>query len=330
MTRIDKAIDISGSYTKASSFWIVFGLLIAGFFIGQFVSSLFLFAFAYSSGVGSEILERPELIYESITQSQLLISQAFYTFVFTFFTPWFYLKVIANKKIGVLHRPTKSVALPVVLTLLATVAFMAVNAFLVEWNANIDLPDGALEDAFKQMEEDLATLTERFTKFDNFGSFLLGFVVIAVLPGIGEEFMFRGVLQNSLHKYAGNKHVAIWLTAFLFAAIHLQFYGLVPRMMLGVLFGYLYVWSGNLWLPIISHIANNGIAVTMAYYAQVSETDINIDDPESLPLWVGIVALVLCLGLLFLFRNHYLRSNSSNEPLASSLPDHHGTPGTDH
>ena len=305
-------------------------MLVAGFFIGQFASSFLAMLFAAVNGADlAEMVNKPETLYDNISQTQVLLSQALYTLTFTFLVPWFYLKLIVKKKLSDIHRTSVPMALPALITVLATMAFMTANTFLIEWNVNLDLPDGAFEDQLKQMEESLAEMTERFTRFDNFGSFLLGFIVIAVLPGIGEELMFRGVLQNSLHKYSGNKHVAVWVTGFIFAAIHLQFYGLFPRMMLGVLFGYLYVWSGNLWLPIISHIVNNGLAVILAYYAQVSETDLDIDDPTSLPVWLAIAATALLAGLLFLFRNYYLRSKSTHEQLASHIQDHPGASGAD-
>ncbi len=317
MTRIDKAIDLSEKQSGSTSFWTVFGLLIAGFFIGQFVSAMFVYLFMFIAGAGMEDLTDGSAMFDYLSLSQLLISQAFYTLVFTFLTPWFYLTFIAKKTIRDLYLEYKTPFLPAVLTFLATVAFMFVNVYLVEWNANIDLPDSldGIEQILKSLEETLAETTEKFTTFNSFWSFLLGFVVIAVLPGIGEEIMFRGVLQNSLHKYSGNKHIAVWVTGFLFAAIHMQFYGLVPRMMLGVLFGYLYVWSGNLWLPIISHITNNGIAVIMTYAAQLEATDINIDDTESMPDWMSAAGLVVCLALLFVIRNYYLRSKSNAELL---------------
>lgn len=321
MTRIDKAIDLSGKQSASGSFWTVFGLMIAGFFIGQFVSAMFVYGFMFASGAGIEEISDPSAMFDYLSLTQLLISQAFYTIVFTFLTPWFYLKSIAKKSIRDLYQEYKTPVLPAVLTVLATIAFMFVNAYLVEWNAGIDLPDSldGIEKILKSLEESLAETTEKFTTFDSFWSFLLGFVVIAVLPGIGEEIMFRGVLQNSLHKYSGNKHIAIWVTGFIFAAIHMQFYGVVPRMMLGVLFGYLYVWSGNLWLPIISHITNNGVAVIMTYAAQLEATDLDIDDTESMPGWMSAVGLVVCLAILLVIRNYYLRPKSNNELLKNDL-----------
>jgi len=89
--------------------------------------------------------------------------------------------------------------------------------------------------------------------------------MIAIIPAIGEELFFRGVMQRIFSDWFKNMHVAIFFTAFLFAAIHMQFYGMLPRMMLGVLFGYLYYWTGSLWVPVFAHFLNNGAAVIVSY-----------------------------------------------------------------
>ena len=89
--------------------------------------------------------------------------------------------------------------------------------------------------------------------------------MVAVLPAIGEELLFRGVIQKIFINWTKNAHWGIWISAILFSAMHLQFYGFVPRMLLGVAFGYLLVWSGSMWLPIAAHFFNNGIAVIAMY-----------------------------------------------------------------
>ncbi len=315
MARIEQGIDLSGGRSDSNTFLIVFGLMIAGFFIGQFVSSMFIFLFAAMSGNGLEAMTNIDLLFESISNTQLMIAQSTYTLVFTFLTPWFYLKLLAKKSIGDLYLERKTPILPLVLTSVATVAFMFFNNLLIEWNANMSLPDfmSGIEEWMQNMEEQLAETTEAFTTFDNFGQFLFAFVVVAILPGIGEEWLFRGVLQNSLHRWSKNVHLAVWLSAFIFAAIHLQFYGVLPRMMLGVLFGYLYVWSGNLWYPIAAHIINNGLSLTFAYLYQLDATNINIDESETLPAIFSIIGFVVCAACLYVFRNHYLKQNSLNE-----------------
>jgi membrane protease YdiL (CAAX protease family) len=125
-----------------------------------------------------------------------------------------------------------------------------------------------MEDWMKGTEDEAAKLTDAFMKMPAFGGFIFNMVMIAVLPAIGEEFMFRGLLQRLLKEWLGNIHVAIFASAFLFSAMHMQFFGFFPRMFLGVMFGYLFYWSGSLWVPISAHFINNGSAVIFSYLGQ--------------------------------------------------------------
>lgn len=142
----------------------------------------------------------------------------------------------------------------------------AIN-FLVSWNESISLPDSMkeLEKWMQQMENDAKKASSIFLRAKSFTVYLSNVIVLAMIPAIGEELLFRGVLQKLFHNWSKKIHIAIWLSAFLFSALHMQFYGFVPRMLLGALFGYLFYWSGNLWIPIIAHFFNNFIAVTIFY-----------------------------------------------------------------
>ena len=313
MTRLDKGIDLTGGRSALSAFLIILGFLLVGFFVGQFVGAIAAFGFALMNGADlNNLMTDPNAIYEAMSLTQVLISQVAYTIIFTFLTPWFYLKVLINRNFSVLSTERKIELVPLVITALATFAFMLVNSYFIEWNESFKFPEfmAGFEKWAREMEDQLAEATERFTKFENVGEYIFGLIAISILPGIGEEVMFRGVLQNGLHKLSKNKHVAIWVAAFIFGAIHMQFYGLVPRMMLGAVFGYLYVWSGNIWYPIIAHAINNGIGVTLAYAAQFSESEVNLDDTEAIPLYGQIIAAAFFVVLMVVFRNQYLRTKS--------------------
>ena len=90
-------------------------------------------------------------------------------------------------------------------------------------------------------------------------------LIIALIPAFGEELLFRGLIQKGLFKSWGNIHLAIWLSAFLFSALHLQFLGFIPRFLIGGLLGYLFFWSGSIWLPILAHFVNNATAVLLSF-----------------------------------------------------------------
>jgi membrane protease YdiL (CAAX protease family) len=141
-------------------------------------------------------------------------------------------------------------------------------------------------------------LTTYLTNFENIVEFLAAIVILAVVPAIGEELLFRGILQNKITLLTKNYHVAIWVSAIIFSAIHFQFYGFVPRVLLGALFGYLYVWSGNLGVAILAHFINNGFTLFLIY------AGLSLDAVAPIELCVG--ATVLVITFLYLFRRQAL------------------------
>lgn len=181
------------------------------------------------------------------------------------------------------------------------VAFPFVN-FLAEWNSSIEIPT-ALGGWMEGKESEAGKLTELFLDMPNVGLLLFNLLMIAVLPALGEELIFRGIIQKGLMKRF-NAHLAIWIAAALFSAIHLQFFGFVPRLLMGVAMGYLYFWSGNLWYPIIAHFTNNALSIILAYGIQHGSIDPQI---ETAGLDNGVVAsfsLVFCMMLLYLFKQN--------------------------
>ena len=145
---------------------------------------------------------------------------------------------------------------------------------LADLNGRIQLPESlaSIEQMLKQQEELAAELTKRFLQADSIGGLLINIGLMALLPALAEELSFRGTLQQILansQQPKANSHIAIWTTAIVFSAVHMQFYGFVPRMLMGAMFGYVFVWTGSLWVPVIMHFVNNGMAV-IAYYIEQS------------------------------------------------------------
>ena len=180
----------------------------------------------------------------------------------------------------------------------------AIN-LLADWNSKVELPEclDSIEQKMKAYEQQAAQLTERFLQADNVWQLLLNIGLMALLPALAEELSFRGTLQQIL----GNKQIAIWATAIVFSAIHMQFYGFVPRMLMGAMFGYLFVWSGTLWIPIVMHFTNNGLAV-IAYYIFGSENSYADTIGAGATWWLGVLSLILTsLGLLIFYRRTHTR-----------------------
>lgn len=127
---------------------------------------------------------------------------------------------------------------------------------------------------------------------------LVNVCIIALVPAIGEELIFRGLLQQMLHRMLGHGIQAVWLTALLFSAFHMQFEGFFPRVMLGAVLGYLFYWTRNLWVPILAHFANNAVQVVAVYYFRglVDELAPDSMEPFTWPSAVASLALVLLIG----------------------------------
>ena len=151
-----------------------------------------------------------------------------------------------------------------------------------------------LEEYLKMLEETAAATTEKMLNVDTIGGLLLNLLVIALIPAVGEELTFRGVLQQGLMRRVKSPHVAILLSAAIFSFIHFQFYGFLPRMFLGILLGYMFYITGSLWASIAMHFVNNGTAVVVYYlnHKGVVNVDVEHFGEAQSPWLVGISAVV--------------------------------------
>ncbi len=186
------------------------------------------------------------------------------------------------------------------LVALLVIIFMGFDALIIEWNQGIVFPESlkGIEKWMKESEESAGELTKFLTTFKTPSQLVVAMIVVAVLAGISQELIFRGVLQNITLRAFGNPHVAIWFAAFVFSFIHLQFYGFFPRMLLGALFGYLYYWTKNIWVPMFAHFVNNGFTLLMAYLYSTKAIEVNIEDTKSVPLSMALGSLLLTTLIL--------------------------------
>ncbi len=275
------------------------GFQLIGVLIGAFVALPFYDGSVMELfGAMADPINNPEI------KMPLMITQGVGSAFGMIFIPWLiYSKLF---KLPLSFGQSKISIQPIIFTFLITMFFMVVNSPIGEWNQQIKLPSSlsSIETALQLMEENMKVITEFLIEFDSFGAFLVGVIVIAVIPAIGEELVFRGLVQNHLFRITKNIHVAIWIAAFIFGAIHMQFYGLFPRMMLGVLFGYLYYFSGKLSYAMIAHFFNNGIAVVAVYLHQLGKIDYDIDSTESILWYQVLISAVVLILLLFAFERN--------------------------
>jgi membrane protease YdiL (CAAX protease family) len=196
---------------------------------------------------------------------------------------------------------------PFLLVLLIAIAILPVMSVLAQFNQKLELPEflSGIENWMRQTEDQAGLLTEKFLTVTTWAGFLVNILMIVLIPAFGEEFFFRGVLQKIFSKWFRNPHVAIIFVAIVFSAFHLQFYGFLVRFALGVLFGYLFYWSGNLWYPVLAHLLNNLIPVTLAFFLRNQMSPAEIDQVGSGPgawLW-AIPALLISTGAILAFYN---------------------------
>ena len=207
-------------------------------------------------------------------------------------------------------RPMKAlgfrkVAAPVWALVLAGVVLMYVSLpvtnQLSSWNEGLQL-GGAFEKLgtwIKALEDSTAAITERMLNVNTIGGLLLNLVVIALIPAVGEELTFRGVLQQGLTSRLKNPHLAIILSAAIFSFIHFQFFGFLPRMFLGLLLGYMFYITGSLWTSMLMHFLNNGTAVVLYFLNNKNIIDVDVDHFGSLSnSWLVAVSALLTIALI--------------------------------
>ncbi|MDY0344231.1 MAG: CPBP family intramembrane glutamic endopeptidase [Lentimicrobium sp.] len=176
---------------------------------------------------------------------------------------------------------------------------------LVQWNEAFRLPQSlhGLEEWMKASEESANRLTEDFLKAPGWNTLWINVLMIGILPAIGEELLFRSVLIGLLRKYFRGSHWPVIISSLIFSAIHLQFYGFIPRFVLGMVLGYLYVWSGSVWLPMLAHLVNNvsTVIISFLYYNHyISSSVETIGESPGWP-WV-MLSVMLTLGSLMMLR----------------------------
>jgi membrane protease YdiL (CAAX protease family) len=154
------------------------------------------------------------------------------------------------------------------LAIVFVIVVLPFTNFLSYFNTNLHLPAflGGVEDYFRNQETRMTEIMESLLKPGGMGGLFVNLIVIAVIPAIGEELTFRGVIQKLLTRWFGHVHWAILVTAFLFSAMHIQFLSFLPRFFLGIVLGYLFLWSNSMWLTMLVHFINNAIAVVFYHF----------------------------------------------------------------
>lgn len=254
-----------------------------GLIIGAFIS-------AFLGIVMGEPVQSPE------AQSLLFIRLSqFITTIFWLLIPaYLYIVLFHGKWASFLTLNKKQSISWIALTILLIVAIQPLVGFAAFLNEQVVFPEAmsGVESTFKEWREASEELIEKLLVDNSLSGIISNVFIIAVLAAFVEEVFFRGCLQQIVQRIVNNKHIAIWITAIIFSAVHLDFFGFLPRVLLGAMLGYLFVWSRNLWIPIIVHFVNNllSIIVQQIYYGTEK-----FGKPESFNMQDDLIYLTLSL-----------------------------------
>ena len=198
------------------------------------------------------------------------------------------------------------------------VSLPAMN-WLVDFNQSVSLPSwmSGIEQLMRAMEDSAADVTEQLLDINTLWQFLSSVFVIGVMAGLSEEMLFRGAMQRTMQDSRLNTHAVVWITAIVFSAFHMQFFGFIPRMVLGAWLGYLLVWTRSLWVPIIAHALNNSTVVFFSYLANKGIMPEDFGDHLGLPApgafpWLALLSLIASLALAF-WASRLLTTTPSNQ-----------------
>ncbi|MBL7884004.1 MAG: CPBP family intramembrane metalloprotease [Bacteroidia bacterium] len=263
---------------------------------------LYILAYGFLNVIGSENELNLNLDNEGMLNMLKILQAVSVVLVFIipailFATLW------TNKKIHYLGVTTRPAFATIILAGIGMIVAMPLINWLAEVNQNMHLPDAfsGIEIWMKNSEEKASQLTEAFTKGTSISTLVLNLFVVAFMAAVSEELFFRGMLQKVLIECFKNKHIAIWIGAALFSAFHMQFYGFIPRMLMGAFLGYLFLWSGSLYASIVAHFVNNGMAVLLVWLSNKGSISVDIDKVgtnENELIFVAI-SLVLVVASLF-------------------------------
>jgi len=283
-------MGFKGLYANKSSavkMGILFFLIFVSVILHTLVAVALVALFAEN---GMELIQNKDLSNQA-SVNYLKLMQLF-SGVGLFITPTLFYAYLTNFDFKFAKLNRQNIILVIAIMMLIT-PFIGL---LLEWNMMISFPEWLL-----QFDVNFEALGTAFLQMNTIWDLFYTILVIAVIPAIGEELLFRGYLQQKLGNWLRNPHAAILITAFIFSAIHFHFQAMIPRFALGVLLGYLFYWSNSLWLPILAHFVNNAQIVIFSYYHKVDSGTYSVVSETKFDLLAPLFSLASVALLLYIF-----------------------------
>lgn len=275
--------------------------------------TLFFFCLLITGGIGtaldhfSGMTERTVYLCGALVQGVLAFCvPAWLTARYSTDHPWHFLGL--TERVGL--RPFIGVLIVYV------VALPAMNQLIV-WNESIQFPEwaSAIEKKLRDLEEAGSSATGKMLEMATWWDFVSTILIVGVVTGFSEELFFRGALQNIFIKSKVQTFVTVWTTALIFSTMHFQFFGFVPRVLMGAFFGYVFLWCGSLWPSIFAHALNNSLVVAGVWISGNSQDGLienfGIAQGYSFPL-AAMCSLIATVLFFWKFRIYFFKNNAVN------------------
>ncbi len=270
---------------KLERIFILAALLILGLIIGSVIGVI------YPLVTGQDVMSLNSLRFMQISSQ-----------IFTFVLPPILYAMLINE------NPKESLGIKnvsyhwFIIGFVMMYAILPLNNVFAEWNAGLKLPESMsrIEELIKEMYESSAVVLEKLVNVNTFGGFVINLIMIAGLAALGEELLFRSIIQTSLIKTCKNAHVGIIIASAIFSFIHFDFYAFIPRLVLGMLLGYMFYYSRSIWVSMFMHFVNNATAVVIYYLNNIGVTNVDVEtfgQTQLLPLLISIALMAVLFWL---------------------------------
>ncbi|MFY7965127.1 MAG: CPBP family intramembrane glutamic endopeptidase [Chitinophagaceae bacterium] len=233
--------------------------------------------------------------------NKVMLMQVLGTLVMMAIPAFLFAKIVSKNSINYLGFNHKINHFQILLVIVIAIVGLFLSGGLGELNKLIPVSN-SLKIKFEKLEDDYEKQVMIFSNMKTIGDYVISLIMIAILPAIFEELLFRGALQKLLIDWFKTPHIAIIVTSILFSLVHFSFYGFLPRMMLGMVLGYLFFYGKSIWLNILMHFINNGVAITAMYFAIKNNQSATEAMKDGFPIWVLIIVLPAMVGLLLAYK----------------------------
>lgn len=215
--------------------------------------------------------------------------------------PLFYAFLMKEKPINYLGF--KKMPLVALLGVAAMFTVLPFNSMITEWNESFTLPESMakIEESFRRTQDMADALMDKLLSVDNIGGLMINILMIGLLAAVGEELLFRSVIQPFMIRICKNAFVGILITSVLFSAMHFEFYGFIPRIILGMMLGYMFYITGSIWSSMLMHFVNNATIVVLYYlnFNKIIELDVdNFGSSENVFVIIGSLVVTVAIFVI--------------------------------